>query len=141
MDFRFGGMACDTAATLWFLNRTDSIGLVERNLREKVLVPDFRYPMRESRLSMGRLCALQHRYAEAVAWFAQARAVLDEQGARPLRAITDYDEAPMYLRRGDAGDLARARPLLDVALNQFREIGMTGWIRRAQAAMSGGGVI
>ncbi len=66
--------------------------------------------------------------------------VLDEQGARPLRAITDYDEALMYLRRGGTGDLARARPLLEVALSQFREIGMTGWIRRALAAMSGGGV-
>ena len=130
--FVYGGMACDTAATLWLLNRTDSIGLVERNLREKVIAPDFRYPMRDSRLSMARLCALQHRYDEAVDWFAKARVVLDEQGARPLRAITDYDEALMYLRRAEAGDGEMARPLLIRAIDQFRTIGMTGWIRRAE---------
>jgi hypothetical protein len=33
-------------------------------------------------------------------WFERAREVLDQQGARPLRAITDYDEALMYARRG-----------------------------------------
>ena len=137
--FVYGGMVCDTAATLWLLDRTDSIGIVERNLREKVLAPDFRYPMRDSRLSMARLCALQHRYDEAIDWFAKARAVLEEQGTRPLRAITDYDEALMYLRRADAGDLGRAQPLLEAALKQFREIGMTGWIRRAEAPMTGGG--
>ncbi len=134
----YSAMACDTAATLWFLNRTDSIGIVERNIRNKVLAPDYRLPMRDSRLSIARLCALQHRYDEAVDWFAKARLVLEEQGARPLRAITDYDEALMYLRRGDAGDLERARPLLDLALHQFREIGMTGWVRRAEAAMTEG---
>jgi hypothetical protein len=42
--------------------------------------------------------------------------VLDEKGARPLRAIVDYDEALMYARRGEPGDAAHARPLLDAAL-------------------------
>ena len=81
--------------------------------------------MRDGRLSMARLCALQRRYDEASEWFAQARVVLKEQGARPLRAITDYDEALMFLRRADAGDRESARPLLKVAAEQFRNIGMT----------------
>ncbi len=135
----YGGMACDAAATLWLLNRTDSISLLERNLLAKVLAPDFRYPMRDGRLSMARLCALQRRYDEASEWFAQARVVLEEQGARPLRAITDYDEALMFLRRADAGDRESARPLLKVAAEQFRNIGMTGWLRRAEETFAGAG--
>ena len=39
----------------------------------------------------------------------------------------------MYVRRGAAGDAQRAARLLDVALQQFGAIGMTGWIRRAEA--------
>lgn len=57
--------------------------------------------------------------------------MLGEQGARPLLAIADYDEALMYVRRGEPGAVARARPLLEGAREQFAAIGMTGWIRRA----------
>jgi hypothetical protein len=124
--------ACDFADTLWLLQRLDHIEVIERNLREKVIGPDFRWPMRDARLSMARLCALQGRYGEAIDWFAKARVVLEEQGARPLRAIADFDEALMFARRRAAGDEARARPLLDAAIAQFQSIGMTGWLRRAE---------
>jgi hypothetical protein len=49
-----------------------------------------------------------------------------------VRAIADYDEALMYVRRNEPGDLDRARPLLSAARHQFGEIGMTGWLRRAE---------
>ena len=133
----FNIIASDATLALWFMNRSDYCAVIERAIRDKILVPDFRFPMRDSRLSIARLCALQHRYDEAIGWFARARVVLDEQGARPLRAITDYDEALMYLRRAEPGDTARAQPLLDVAMQQFRKIGMTGWIRRAEEASAG----
>jgi tetratricopeptide (TPR) repeat protein len=103
-------MICDAAATLWLTERTDHAAVIERNLREKVIEPDFRYPMMDARLALARLCALQRRYDEAVDWFGKARTVLDEQGARPLRAIVDYDEALMYVRRGAGGDRERAGP-------------------------------
>lgn len=125
-------LICDAAAILWLLNRTDSIEIIERNLLQKVIAPDFRTPMRDGRLSMARLCALQGRYSEAGEWFSKARAVLDEQGARPLRAIADYDEALMYLRRAQTGDQLRAGPLLESARGRFRDLGMTGWINRAE---------
>jgi tetratricopeptide (TPR) repeat protein len=128
-------IACDAAETLWLTERTDHIEVIERNLREKVIDPDFRYPMMDGRLALARLCALQQRIDEAADWFAKARTVLDEQGARPLRAIVDYDEALMYARRGGPGDPERARPLLDAALRQFRSLGMPGWIRRAEALL------
>jgi class 3 adenylate cyclase/tetratricopeptide (TPR) repeat protein len=125
-------LPCLAAYALWQLDRTDHIDVIERNLRNKVVAPDLRYPMRDSRLSMAQLCALQGRYDEAVEWFQKARDVLDEQGARPLRAIVDFDEALMYLRRAAPGDNERAKPLVAAALRQFREIGMTGWVRRAE---------
>jgi class 3 adenylate cyclase/tetratricopeptide (TPR) repeat protein len=131
----YSGMACDAASTLWFLNRTDSIEVVEKNLRDKVVVPDFRYPMRDSRLSLARLCALQGRYTEAREWFAKARAVLDEQGARPLRAIVDFDEALMYQR--NSADVRRVQPLLKTATDQFKTLGMTGWLRRGESQSFG----
>jgi tetratricopeptide (TPR) repeat protein len=121
---------CDCAWALWILERTDHIDVIEQNLREKVVVPDFRYPMRDGRTALARLCALQARYDEASRWFAEARTVLEEDGARPLRAIVDYDEALMYARRAADGDRERALPLLDAAMRQFAEIGMTGWTRR-----------
>jgi class 3 adenylate cyclase/tetratricopeptide (TPR) repeat protein len=122
----------NAADTLWTLERTDHIEIIERNLRAKTIAPDFRYPHVDGRLSLARLCALQGRYDEAVEWFAKARAVLDEQGARPLRAITDFDEALMHARRGAAGDRERALRLLNLAVPQFEAIGMPGWTRRTE---------
>jgi class 3 adenylate cyclase/tetratricopeptide (TPR) repeat protein len=130
----YGVAAGDAASTLWLLNRTDHIDVVEASVRDKVLAPDFRFPMRDGRLSMARVCALQGRYGEASSWFAKARQVLDEEGWRPLRAIADYDEALMYLRRGGPGDNLRAQPLLVKALQQLRALDMPGWIKRAEQA-------
>jgi class 3 adenylate cyclase len=125
-------VVCDTAEALWLAGRSKHAAMIERNIRDKVVAPDFRFPMRDGRQAVGRLCALQGRCEEASEWFAKARIVLDEQGARPLRAIVDYDEALMYARRNEPGDRERARPLLEVALGQFRTLGMPGWIRRAE---------
>jgi class 3 adenylate cyclase/tetratricopeptide (TPR) repeat protein len=129
-------VACDAAETLWFSECTDFADVIERSVREKVVEPDFRYPMMDGRLALARLCALQRRYEEAVDWFTRARTVLDEQCARPLRAIVDHDEALMYLRRRAPGDQDRAKPLLDTALAQFRALDMPGWIWRAEALLA-----
>ncbi len=119
--------------TLWLLGWSEPVEILERNLRQKTLAPDFRYPHTDARLALARLCALTGRFEEARSSFAAARRVLDEQGARPLRAVCDFDEAWVELRRGRAGDAARARSLLDAASGPFQAIGMTGWWRRAKA--------
>lgn len=121
------------AAAHWELEHAEHAALLERNLRDKSLVCDFRYANTDARLALAWMCALQGRFDEASDWFAEARVVLDEQGARPLRAITDFEEARMHARRGAEGDLGRALALLDAALPPFREIGMPGWERRALA--------
>ncbi|HUI26739.1 MAG TPA: hypothetical protein VL403_11710, partial [Candidatus Kryptonia bacterium] len=123
---------CDAVDVLWLLQRDDYADVLEHHLREKVIGPDFRYPMRDARRALAQLCALQGRHDEAVDCFGQARVVLDSEGARPLRALVDYDEALMYQRRAARGDTARARELLHAALAQFQSLGMTGWVRRAQ---------
>jgi hypothetical protein len=126
-------MACDAASAIWPLGNVDQIEVIGRNIREKVVAPDFRYPMQDARLSLARLCALRGHYGEAADWFSKARAVLEEQGACPLRAIADLDEALMYLRRNADGDRQQAWPLLNAATTQFRALGMTGWLRRAES--------
>ena len=94
--------ACEVAETLWLLDRRDHLAVVESALRDKALPADFRFPMTDARLALARLCALASRTAEATHWFDAARSVLDAQGARPLRAVVDHDEALMHLRAGDA---------------------------------------
>jgi tetratricopeptide (TPR) repeat protein len=123
-------MACGAAEALWLLERLEYVDVVERALREKVLPADFRSTV-DGRLALARLCALTGRHDEAERWFADARRALEEEGARPLRAVCDLDEALMYARRGSPGDAERAHPLLDAADGQFEAIGMTGWLRRA----------
>jgi tetratricopeptide (TPR) repeat protein len=127
-------IACLAAETLWLARRTDHLATIERAVRRNVVEPDFRYACVDGRLSLARLCALRGRYEEAADWFARARTVLDEQGARPLRAIADFDEAVMYQRRGTPGDRERALTLLESARRRFEELGMTGWLRRAGRA-------
>jgi tetratricopeptide (TPR) repeat protein len=129
----YTGLICHAASVLWLLGRADHAMVLERNLRAKVLAADFRYPQVDARLALAHVCALTGRHDEARAWFARARGVLDEQGARPLRAIVDYDEALAFQRRGRRGDRTRTRPLLDAARAQFEAIGMPGWIARAEA--------
>jgi len=118
-------------AALWTLDRPDRLEPLERLLREKVLAPDFRHPHSDARLSLARLCALAGRDEEAAHWFAEARKVLDEQGARPLRALCDFDEACAQLRAG--AERGAVRALRARAEAEFAAIGMPGWLRLSQA--------
>jgi hypothetical protein len=87
--------------------------------------------MTDARLALARLCALDGRSREATRWFDAARAVLDTQGARPLRAVVDHDEALMHLRLGDTGAAAAHVAAAGAA---FERLGMTGWARRLALA-------
>jgi len=118
--------------TLWVLERRNHAEVLERNLGEKTLGPDFCHIHVDPCISLARLCALTGRFDEVREWFEKARHVLDEQRARPLRAITDFDEAWMAVRRGGAGDRARALALLDAARGPLESIAMSGWLRRAE---------
>ena len=131
----YQALLATATAALEELGRTDHIEILERNLRAKWLQPDFRFVGADARFSLALLCGLQDRLEEAAAWFAKARAILDEQGALPMRACTDFYEARMYVRRDAPGDRERAATLLHAALEQFRPLGMTGWARQAEAIL------
>jgi class 3 adenylate cyclase/tetratricopeptide (TPR) repeat protein len=123
--------ACSAAATIWLLNRQDHLELIDRSLREKVVGPDLNFTMSDGRLALARVCALQSKYDEASEWFERARRSFDTRGVRTLRALTDYDEGLMYFRRGSNSDTATGRHLAEVALEQFQNLGMTGWAAHA----------
>lgn len=127
----YGRMACEVAETLWLLDRRDHLAVVESALRDKALPADFRFPMTDARLALARLCALDGRQHEARHWFESARAVLDSQGARPLRAVVDHDEALMHRR---SGNRAGAAPFVAAATAAFQQLRMTGWLRRLARA-------
>jgi tetratricopeptide (TPR) repeat protein len=126
------------ADVLWQLERPRLLTTIERNLRAKVVEPDFRTPMLDGRLAVARLCALDGRLAEAVSWFADAREVLREQGARPLLAIVDFDQGLSHVRRADDGDRALAEPFLEAARQQFATLGMAGWLARCEGLLATG---
>ena len=71
---------CVAATALWIVGRDHHVEPLERSLRTKILPADFRYPMVDARLALAWLCALTERFDEASGWFAEARAVLEEQG-------------------------------------------------------------
>ena len=121
-----------SAYAVWELDLAGYAPLLERNLREKPLAADFRYPSTDARLVLAWMCALQGRHNEASQWFERAGEVLDQQAARPLRAIVDFEEARMYIRRADSGDRDRARRLLEATRGPFESIGMPAWLRQAE---------
>lgn len=124
-------VACDAAETAWLVDDPRDAAVIERNLRDKALWSTYHYPARHVLLALARVCALQKRFDEASDWFARARSALEELGARPLRAVVDHDEAWACLRRGAAGDAARAEALLAAADERFRTLDMPGWCARA----------
>ncbi|HEY2224075.1 BREX system ATP-binding domain-containing protein [Actinomycetospora sp.] len=124
-------MACEVAETLWLLDRRDHLAVVRTALRDKALPADFRFPMTDGRLAMARLCVLSGDLDQAFGWFDAARAVLDAQGARPLRAVVDHDQALAHLR---AGEPQMAAPYVSAASAAFEQLGMPGWTRRLACA-------
>jgi hypothetical protein len=122
-------------AALHHLDRSDHADLIERNMRQKWLESDIRYPDCEPRLAMARLCSVQRRMDEALEWFSEARALYDSEEWRPLRAICDYDEA-LSLARTRPRDRKRIEMLLDEAQCRMNEMGMVGWLRRAKELRS-----
>ena len=130
------GVLAMATHTLDELDRTDHLEVLERNIREKWLRPDFRYVLTDSRFALALLSGLRGRYEEAVELFAQARAIFDEQGSAPMCARLDYYEARMYLRRDAPGDRERAATLLRTALERLRALGLTGWAERAEQMLA-----
>jgi class 3 adenylate cyclase len=119
---------------LWALDCTDGLARLEKNLREKVVEPDVRYPEVDGRWSLALACALTGRVDEAEHWFGEARRVLAEQKTVPLRVAIDLDEAIMWERIGGVDALAKARVLLSRARAGVDHPAMAPWLPRIDEA-------
>jgi DNA-binding CsgD family transcriptional regulator len=77
------------------------------------------------------MAALTGQQDEARQQFSRARAILEESGQRPLRAIVDFDEA-VSMRDDARPDAATEREaLVNNALAAFEQLGMPEWRIRA----------
>jgi DNA-binding SARP family transcriptional activator len=124
----------DAVAAMWVLGDARHLVIAEDAVRTKLLGPDFRCPMHDPRLAMARCAALGGRVDEAREWLGAARAVCDEDGLGPLRAIVDHDEAVLLTRDGDR---AGARERAAEAADRAAALGMGGWLRRAEGLAAG----
>lgn len=82
---------------------------------------------------LGMLAASLGRVEDAARHYEAALAANERAGARPWVAHTQEDYARLLLSRGDGGDQQHARALLDRAIGTYRELGMDGPLRRAEA--------
>jgi hypothetical protein len=137
--YHYAHVACDAAEAAWVLGDARFAPAIEAALREKALRSAHHYPLRDVHLALARSCALQGRLREAIEWFGAARRATDELGARPTRAMVDFDEALAHLRLGGDAAAARAAPLLAAAREQFEALGMSGWRTRCDALATRGG--
>jgi tetratricopeptide (TPR) repeat protein len=63
-------------------------------------------------------------YDVALERLAEARVACERLGYRPMLAVIDFDEARMRVRRGDEGDVERARELLHSATARAEAVGV-----------------
>jgi tetratricopeptide (TPR) repeat protein len=73
---------------------------------------------------LGQLAATMGRWQEAESHFGQALAMNAAMGAKPWLAHTQFQYAHMLLQRSIAGDVERARTLLDESETISRQLGM-----------------
>jgi tetratricopeptide (TPR) repeat protein len=76
-------------------------------------------------------------WQEAEEHFEEALEMNTRMGARPWLAHTQYQYASMLLARSVAGDIERARKLLDEAETISRQLGMRSLETRIAAARRG----
>jgi DNA-binding CsgD family transcriptional regulator len=77
-------------------------------------------------LTVARVASVLNRWEQAEEYFSRARDTLTKRGQRPLRAITDFEEALARRRHKQPG----ASKLLASAGSQFVELGMDVWSQR-----------
>ena len=122
-----GGAVFFAGGAAWELGDAEHAGQLKKLALDLIASEVADYTPISSELTVARTAALLGDLDEARAAFERARAALEARGARPLRAVVDYDEA-LVLRLHDA---AAATRLLEAARSEFAELEMTGWLERA----------
>jgi hypothetical protein len=100
------------------------------------VVPFGAFPAPSVSFHLGLLATFLGWFDDAEVHFVTAAADHERIGAPAFLARTRLEWARMLLSRGEAGDLARARPLLEAALGGARDLGLLG-VERDAAALLG----
>ena len=119
----------DVVAAAWLNQDTRHLPALADAVRRVLVETDFRSAMTDPRHAQARLLGLGGEVEGARRWFADARAVAQEDGLRPLQVVIDHDEALLLLRNGRPQE---AVPLLDAATRRATQLGMVGWVRRSE---------
>lgn len=127
-DFVQSAAVGEAAAAIWELRAQDLAEALLPAAQALIDAEPGDWYMNSNQLTSARLHTVLGRPATALDHFEAARAELDRQAQRPLRAIVDLDEAVARSRFGRPGT---AR-LLAAAVEQFTALGMTGWRARAE---------
>jgi hypothetical protein len=128
-----GRTVSDAVSAAWLIEDDRHLPVLAAATERVLLASDFRCPMSEPRLTWARVLALGGDVDGARRSFADARIVAAEDGTRPLAAIIDHDEALLLLRHGtEPGVGAEAGRLLASCAAVAADVGMVGWIRRAE---------
>jgi DNA-binding CsgD family transcriptional regulator len=127
--YLYNGAVDRGATTVWELGAVE-FAETYRRLALDLLAEGFHgAPLCTNALTVARMSSLLGDRDEAEVYFAHARSTTEAGEQRPLRAITDYDEA-LSLIRASSSNHAQMGALLDAALAQFRALGMAGWEQR-----------
>ena len=113
------------------IGASDLVPMLRVNVEQKILEPDFRAAMVDSRMALGRLAVVEGDHRDAIRWYELATEVLSSARARPLAAIARLETAQVLLAQGQPPDATEVRGLLDAALGEFQSLGMHGWVQRA----------
>lgn len=131
-EYRHAFIHHSAAEVVWLTGDTTLLATVEGAIRARWLPNGFTNFGTSVELSLARLCAVDGRVEEATTWFAAARSMFVEQGARPLAAIADHDEAWMHIRHPGHAPAADVAALLDRCIEASSAIGLPGWEKRAR---------
>jgi class 3 adenylate cyclase len=114
----------------WWLERRDHLGVLRRNLEDKILQPDQRYLETDGRWIAARIASLEGRHDDARAMFDAARAELVAEDMRGLLVGVEYDAALAESRAGIAGDPDRLHAALAAARAGIDHHTMHPWLSR-----------
>jgi class 3 adenylate cyclase len=129
----YGLIACWAVHSLWLLQRTDHIDLIEANIRSKLIDTGLQYPEVVNEVALAQSCALTGRVAEGREWLARGRARLIDEAMSPIQVHVDNFEAELELRLGADGDADRCRAAIERARSRCAAPAMGPWLPRLDA--------
>ncbi|MFV2044752.1 MAG: AAA family ATPase, partial [Anaerolineales bacterium] len=86
--------------------------------------------------SEANVLAAEGRWNEAFDAFRETTAKLAEAGIRTIHAVALREWAEAHLARGKTADSDRAKELYREALEEYEEMGATGWVERVRARLA-----